>query len=146
MLSLIHILVQTCSFVIRNNNNIKLSTFIRLTDFDSSKEKQYKYISLNRNLYSSYRFNNVDIKNFYEIEGVQLAYWLDSKYIDAFKYGEKLKNVSDLKTGLSTMDNNRFLRYWYEVNNNNIGYNVKSIEESVKSVSYTHLVELLTIL
>lgn len=31
------------------------------------------------------------------------------------------------------MDNNRFLRYWYEVNNNNIGYNVKSIEESVKS-------------
>lgn len=125
--------VQTCSFVIRNNNNIKLSTFIRLTDFDSSKEKQYKYISLNRNLYSSYRFNNVDIKNFYEIEGVPLAYWLDSKYIDAFKYGEKLKNVSDLKTGLSTMDNNRFLRYWYEVNNNNIGYNVKSIEESVKS-------------
>ncbi|MEI3234700.1 MAG: hypothetical protein V8S33_09955 [Intestinibacter bartlettii] len=44
-----------------------------------------------------------------------LAYWLDSKYIDAFKYEEKFKNVADLKTGLSTMDNNRFLRLWYEV-------------------------------
>ena len=38
-----------------------------------------------------------------------------------------------MKQGLATADNNRFLRFWYEVDFNKIGFSSKTCAESEKS-------------
>ena len=64
-------------------------------------------------------YPNVTQSNFNRIPGGRLSYWFTTPIILSFE-NKKLKDVSSPKAGLSTGDNNRFLRYWYEVDNRNI--------------------------
>jgi type II restriction/modification system DNA methylase subunit YeeA len=66
--------------------------------------------------------------NFSKIPGSPIAYWTNENLIKAFKDGKELSSFAEPKVGLQTGDNNRFLKYWYEVNNLNIGYGLKSRE------------------
>ena len=52
---------------------------------------------------------------------------------DAFLRGNKLIDCSDVKVGLQTGDNNRFLRQWFEVNNLKINFSCESCDESRNS-------------
>ena len=45
-------------------------------------------------------------------------------------YNTKIESIADVKQGLATADNKRFLRYWYEVNNNKISFSTKTCKES----------------
>lgn len=64
-------------------------------------------------------YPNVPQSNFDRIPGRRLSYWFTTPIILSFE-NMKLKDVSSPKAGLSTGDNNRFLRYWYEVGYRNI--------------------------
>ena len=59
--------------------------------------------------------------------------WADKHVFDAFQNGTPLIDIGDVKQGLATADNNRFLRLWYEVDSNNIGLNYGSCDESKNS-------------
>ena len=77
--------------------------------------------------------NNRFISNkskFTSIPGCPIAYWADENIINSFKKGKPIKNISDIKQGLKTADNNRFLRKWYEINFNDIGFGYKSTYDS----------------
>lgn len=79
-------------------------------------------------------YPNVNQKNFEKIPGSRIAFWLSNIIINSFQKGN-LKNIFCPKAGLSTGDNNRFLRFWDEVSYNNISFNcinrsdLKSIKE-----------------
>ena len=79
-------------------------------------------------------YPNVEQKDFEKIPGCRIAFWLSDIIINSFQCGN-LKNIFCPKAGLSTGDNNRFLRYWDEVSYNNISFNcinrtdLKSIKE-----------------
>jgi type II restriction/modification system DNA methylase subunit YeeA len=53
--------------------------------------------------------------NFKAIPGMPIAYWVSDKIYSAFLNGKMLSSVADIKQGLKTGDNNKFLRIWYEV-------------------------------
>ena len=126
--------VQSCAFVLRKNRALtKKSTFIRLTEFDSSLEKEKIYLSTTTDYFNKFRFNNVKSDDYEKISGLPIAYWLSNNMINCFSKGKLLNEISDLKTGLSTMDNNRFLRFWYEVVQQNISFNSKSHEDAICS-------------
>lgn len=124
--------VQSTAFVIRK---IRLKdyrgVYIRLVDYNKADFKEKKALEAITN--SSIRDKYI-VKgdNFRKIPGSPIAYWLHDNAIKAFS-GPKLGDYVRARIGLITGDNNRFLRYWYEVNMEKIGFNILSIEDSINS-------------
>lgn len=79
------------------------------------------------------RFDQIAQDEFKKIPGSPLAYWIGEKVINLFSgsvsIGDKVKAVVGLQTG----DNDKFLRYWYEVSLDNIGFDVKCTKSSLAS-------------
>ena len=70
--------------------------------------------------------------NFDKIPGSPIAYWVDDNLVECFN-NTKLESLGSVKQGLATADNNRFLRFWYEVDFNKIGFSSKTCDESEKT-------------
>ncbi len=51
------------------------------------------------------------------------AYWISKNLRESFIHGIKLSKFATPRQGMATSDNNRFLRLWYEVGNNNVFFN-----------------------
>ena len=74
-----------------------------------------------------------NINKFKAIPGIPIAYWASENYINIFNNSTILKSDGDTRQGMATSDNNRFLRYWYEVNSYKLGFNMKNSEEAKES-------------
>lgn len=79
------------------------------------------------------RFAQVSTDNFAKIPGSPVAYWLSDKSIAAFEKGCALGTLENVCGGLTTGDNNRFLRFWFEVTLSSISFQTNSMEETEKS-------------
>ena len=117
--------VQATSFINRNNfiKNYN-STFHRLIKFNSESKKEQEFHNDK---------NNYCIKQnkFDKIPGIPLAYWISDEVFDC--YNEKLiEEYADVKKGLSTGDNNKYIRYWYEISINNIGLHLNEYNKNYK--------------
>ena len=112
--------VQNTAFVISNNLPVnRESVFIDVTEGSdcSIKEKMF-FNKLNW-------YEGVDQCNFEEIPGHTCAYWITKKEFNIIKSNSKIGDISEPRAGLQTSDNNRFLRYWTEVNISSIGFKLK---------------------
>ena len=120
----------TTAFILRNNPILDYkSTFRQLFEergnVDSVLKKEQMFFS-NEKEYV------IKQSKFNKIPGSPIAYWIDDNTINCFK-NQKLESIGDVKQGLATADNNRFLRLWYEVNFNKIGFELSNCYESNKS-------------
>ena len=118
--------VQTTSFVIRNVyiENLK-GTYYKLTDSNSQKEKEELFLAHSNYYYAimgKYRL----------LPGKVIAYWVPFNITEIFK-NSKLGDLCEVRQGMTTSDNNRFLRLWFEVNINNESFKCESVEQSIKS-------------
>lgn len=52
--------------------------------------------------------------DFKKIPGNPIGYWVSQKVLDHFAIDKKLDDIADLRSGISTGDNDRFYRLWYE--------------------------------
>ena len=68
-------------------------------------------------------------KNFEKIPGMPIGYWASDKVIKIFEKNQKLGDIGEAKSGLQTGNNDKFLRQWFEVSNQKIGYNIKNLED-----------------
>ena len=75
------------------------------------------------------RLKNVPLQEFQKIPGNPIAYWLDKDFLKSFD-SKSLASELTLKQGLATGDNNRFLRYWWEVNCSTIEFCASDLESS----------------
>lgn len=102
--------VQTTAFIFSNTNieNYQ-SNFKRLVDFNSQDEKKIEYLK-DANLYIS------SATNFGKISGSPIAYWLNESILNHFKNNSTISDLAIPASGTSTGDNDRFLRLWFEVN------------------------------
>ena len=121
--------VQTTTYITRK---VKLpeyiGRFVKLTEYPNAKLKEEKYLE----------FNQGDIyyckqNGFNSIPGSPIAYWASDNIRLAFEKYEILKKYGDTRQGMATSDNNRFLRFWSEVNNNKIELDVTCEDEAIKS-------------
>ena len=69
-------------------------------------------------------------ENFSKIPGSPVAYWVNHKILNSFEPDISASNFADFRHGMSTSDNNRFLRYWFEVSKDNIGFDAKDKEDT----------------
>lgn len=60
-------------------------------------------------------YPNIPQTNFEKIPGSPIAYWVSDKILELIELNPVMANVGEAKQGLSTADNNRFIRLWSEV-------------------------------
>jgi len=103
-----------------------MPTYIRLTDYKSSDEKEQEFFNP-ENRYEAKQ------EDFSKIPGNYIAYWLSDSVINHFSKNIFLGDEVITREGMATADNDRFLRYWNEANFNDIGFNLQTIDEAKKS-------------
>ena len=119
--------VQTTSFVMRSSHTKGYKgTYCRLIDGDSEKAKEDMFVS-GQSRYVA------EQDNFSKIPGSPVAYWASNSIYDAFESGIPLKNFADLRQGMSTANNDLFLRLWFEVSEDNISYHSETTQQAIES-------------
>jgi hypothetical protein len=69
------------------------------------------------------RFDHTLQEDFMKIPGSPIAYWLSSPARYIFETSPAITSVATSAVGLQTGDNDRFLKYWFEVQNDKIYLN-----------------------
>ena len=117
--------VQTTTFVKRNSYVHSYSgNYVRLVDYASQKAKEDGFLSgKNRYHISSNEFSN--------IEDSPIAYSFSEPIIRAFTEEPSVSDKGTTRLGMTTADNNRFLRLWYEVDIHKVIFNAKSDDEVI---------------
>lgn len=104
------------SWINRNSLIDQRMTAIRLVDFCYSRRDEKEKEFYNRENY--YSINQSEL---FKIQGVPIAYWISESVLDAF--GDRnIGSISEPRMGLTTGRNNKYLRLWYEVALNDIGF------------------------
>ena len=124
--------VPICTFVLQNTYTDKKGEYIRLSDFKGAKNQPIKTLEAVKNSNCNWRFQAKQ-KDFEKIPGSPIAYWVSDKVREIFEKNQKLGEVGKSIQGMSSADNNRFLRLWNEVNYSKIGYNIANSEEALES-------------
>ena len=118
--------VQTASWVLRNSNVPNfIGRYVRLINYDSQDSKERAYLSKTAPLYS------VKQNQFDDIPGQAFAYWLENPHV--FTDGELLEHVANPRQGLKTLNNDYYIRFWYEVDRNKMYLSAKSLEDAMES-------------
>ena len=106
--------VQTTSFVrCRTHIDDYKGTYCRLIEPTTQQGKEDMFLA-GGNRY----FANQD--NFAKIPGSPVAYWLSNEFINLLSSSTNIGRTYQSGSGLSTADNERFLRFFWEVNNQKI--------------------------
>ena len=118
--------VQTTAFVLHGQHfsGFKPAFFRLVEEQESEKE-----IALRT---SKNRFDATVQDDFKKIPGNPVAYWASSRTIQAFN-NKKVSDVAETRLGMATADNNRFLRFWFEVSEGKLGLNIATRTEAIES-------------
>ena len=114
--------VDSAMFILEMNKKIsELSTFIKLNDLYEMKRKAvlfnaYKDYLNNRSNDRVYTLPQSKLKG---IKSYPFIYWISDEFREKMK-GKDLDKTVDIRAGIQTSNNNRFLRFWWEVDKSNI--------------------------
>lgn len=111
--------VPVCGFTLHNSNTGEPGEYIRLSDFKGIDVQEPKTLEAIKNPECGYRYTTYQL-NYQKIPGRCIAYWLSDEAVSLFEKGILLSEYADLKQGLITGDNNRFLRFWQECDSRKI--------------------------
>ena len=75
------------------------------------------------------RYKKIEQENFNKIPGSPIAYWVSDKIREIFEKCSKLENFFEIKEGIKTADNERFIREWWTINNKDIYYLGTNLDE-----------------
>jgi type II restriction/modification system DNA methylase subunit YeeA len=104
-------IAQATAFVFQNKyiENYR-GTFINLNTENQSANKDELF--LQRNPDNLFTITSIEFK---KIPGSPIAYWVSDRVRNIYESFPPLKDVAPTRQGLATGDNDRFLRYWFEV-------------------------------
>jgi hypothetical protein len=122
-------IVQNCSFIFKKSIPAAESVFLNLTNQNTTELKRDHYLKS----ISNSNFIILDQKKFNELPNCIFGYWISEKIANCFKEYPSLEMSFIPKQGMATSNNERFVRYWYEVNYNKIGYNICDRDLAKKS-------------
>ncbi|MFJ0262266.1 BREX-1 system adenine-specific DNA-methyltransferase PglX [Acinetobacter baumannii] len=116
--------VQTTAFVMQGKHLQGFKpVFFRLVD----TEQDQKEIELRSGLNC---FDSTIQDDFKKIPGSPIAYWLTETDRKVFTESVELKDISSIKQGLATCNNNLFLRAWQEVSILKVGFGNTDLEQA----------------
>lgn len=119
--------VQTTSFILANKHvDGYKGTYCRLVEPTTQQGKEEVFLAKeNRYVACS--------DNFAKIPGAPVAYWGSENVLKMFD-NITVGKISDTRLGMATADNDRFLRFFWEINYGDCDLECKSIEENITSM------------
>jgi len=126
--------VPICTFVLQHQRVLRIGEYVRLADFKGAEVQPIKVMEASQTPSVTFRFS-INQDAFSDIPGSPIAYWASVRVREIFRDNPKLGETSGLKVGLTSGDNDRFLRRWYEVCFHCIGFGFLS-REHTKDVGY----------
>jgi hypothetical protein len=125
--------VPICTFTLRNLHLPEFrGAFLSLADFkggDNQGSKVIEAIQYPECGWLYYRSN----ESFFSIPGAPISFWLNEEWLNRFAELPRLGDVAPVRVGMQTSNNEKFLRRWFEVNFNHIGFNFKNRNEAANS-------------
>ena len=119
----------TSATVFRNTHIKKYKgIFTEVTFKDVQLEDEPKEFPVLEN-----RNSIVPIEDFRKIPGSPIAYWASLGMLNAFHDSPTLSEVAEPRLGMATANNNLFLRFWHEVNLNDIKTSANNRDEAISS-------------
>ncbi len=122
--------VPICAFTVENGPAPNVTgAYIRLTDFHGIDNQAPQTLHAIRHPDCGW-FYRAQAAEFFAIPGAPIAYWLSDAERQIFRHTSDLSRVAVAKQGMATGANNRFLRYWHEVDYSRIGFGLTSKAEA----------------
>lgn len=125
--------VPICTFVIQNQREDTIGDYIRLADFKGADLQPIKLKEAANNSSVSYRYE-ANSDSFSDIPATPIAYWASEQMRSLF-LEEKIGDSLEVKRGMTTSNNAKFLRLWYEIDTLKFNGNSRSREEAKQSKS-----------
>ena len=124
--------VQTTTFtLLKKRINIR-GSYVRLTNYVDAEAKREaaSYATMDN---STSNLSVFPMKYFEYLPDSLIGYWISPRIIDIFNREKCLSEIAKPRQGLSTSDNDRFLKLWHEPRIQNIGFGFESREVAAKS-------------
>ncbi len=102
-----------------------MPTFIRLTDYKSSDAKEEGFFNP-ENRYEAKQ------EDFSKIPASPIAYWVSSNLANGF-LENRISDIAYTRLGMATADNDKFLRFWNEIELKNIGLGYSDKDDANES-------------
>ncbi|MCW7543714.1 BREX-1 system adenine-specific DNA-methyltransferase PglX [Aurantimonas litoralis] len=102
---------QAAAFVLRTTTEPKIGSFINLNDAPQAADKDAVF----RRYRAEGRVHFTHQENFEVLPGKPIAYWISDAVGAAFADSSSVSDFAEVKNGMSTTDNVRFTRSWFEV-------------------------------
>lgn len=115
--------VQNTAFVVTKHTPYTTGAYFRLVDGKSCGDKERMFLARENG------YPHVSQQNFEKIPECPIGYWVSERMIENFQNSMKLKDIADVKIGMGTGKNEIFVRQWWAINLNKIGFGTKSIDE-----------------
>jgi len=122
--------VDVCSFIIKNKQENNNGIYIKLSDFKGNMDIQGEkcLFAIKNDCDYKYSANNDDLML---VPGSPItAFCASSQMLHLYKKALLLKQVAEPKQGIATSDNDKFLRLWFEVDNNKLFFSCSTHEEA----------------
>ncbi|ECE0502030.1 BREX-1 system adenine-specific DNA-methyltransferase PglX [Salmonella enterica subsp. enterica] len=118
-------IVQTSAWIIQNIHIINhIPTFFRLVE-GNEEEKSKRLISGDK------KITGISQLDFKKIPGAPLAYWASKETLKLFVANLRLSEKLTTREGMATGNNEKFLRYWFEISTAEIGFNIVNNSQSI---------------
>lgn len=106
--------VQNTAFVVAKHSSNQGGTYFRLVDGKCCADKERMFLYFSEQDAKVY-YPNIPQTNFEKIPGCPIGYWVSEATAKMFTDFNKLSLYLPPKAGLTTGDNERYLRLWFEV-------------------------------
>jgi type I restriction-modification system DNA methylase subunit len=126
--------VPICTFTFENSPNESYrGAYIRLSDFVGPSVQALKTLEAINNPDCGW-FYRRSAKDFTAIPGSPIAYWASDSIYNNFVSGTPISTIAPSYVGIMTGDAGRFIRCWWEVDNERTMMDSSSLEEAVNSM------------
>lgn len=117
---------QACCFtILKTKIKSFKGTYVNLNNAPQAADKDKVFLRRT----SQIIFDRVQ-EDFKKIPGSPVAYWVSDKVREIFVNNPSISEVADARQGLATADNNRFLRFWQEVDIQKVGFGMENREQA----------------
>ena len=128
-------MVPVGTFILYNSSfkNVNyIGTYLKLSEFKGNMDVQKEKVVNSLKSSTNYKFN-ISQNNFLKTPNYQIIFWEDEYLIDSFNKYPPLSKYAKPSRGLSTFNDNKFLRFWFEPTFKSINFNCSTLEDSINS-------------
>jgi type II restriction/modification system DNA methylase subunit YeeA len=125
--------VPICTFTLSKAHVSGLNgSYIRLSDFRGADQQGPKTLEAIQNPDCGW-FYIAKPDDFKKIPGRPVAYWVNREIFKIYTNTNTLENEAPVKSGMSTTNNSRFLRLWFEIDFYKFKSDTHSLQEAQES-------------